>query len=301
MCLRSVSLAAIAIAAAVFTIAALFTGSSRQVEASDFALPGDAPPVVLPEPPLPPANGDGFVIGGNNEWNVETKGPPPTVTDVIQICRSAGLPADPPEAPNFQWSLSGGGAWVLGFDTGRVQVVLCDNFDAGLGDVAQGEPEPCYRVIVEFAASPWTYLFPSYQFLLGNGPEDGSGGHPDGSNISKFDFQRTAKGAPEATYLANVILTDCSQPDGGEVLDHTHGALIQSLNLTGTLDEGPVQGNPAGQAVGGIAGLIHADDRTPATTSGSRNDNIGYVAALAAVVGAAITAGGWYARRRGRS
>jgi len=50
--------------------------------------------------------------------------------------------------------------------------------------------------------------------------------------------------------------------------------------------------------VGGIAGLLDADD--PAAMSESRSDNIGYITVLAGLVGALI-AGGWYmSRRRGR-
>ena len=49
-------------------------------------------------------------------------------------------------------------------------------------------------------------------------------------------------------------------------------------------------------AVGGVAGLLEADDH--AATTASRSDNTGYVAALAGIVSAALIAGGWYARRR---
>jgi hypothetical protein len=51
---------------------------------------------------------------------------------------------------------------------------------------------------------------------------------------------------------------------------------------------------PGPPVVGGIAGLLDADD--PAPTSEPSSDTIGYVAALAGV--AALIAGGWYARRR---
>ena len=50
-------------------------------------------------------------------------------------------------------------------------------------------------------------------------------------------------------------------------------------------------------AVGGITGLLDADDTASAARE-SGSDNIGILAALAGVVGATLIAGGWYARRR---
>ena len=51
-------------------------------------------------------------------------------------------------------------------------------------------------------------------------------------------------------------------------------------------------------AVGGIAGLLEADDTDATTVASGSNDDIGYIAALAGVVAATLIAGGWYARRR---
>ena len=55
---------------------------------------------------------------------------------------------------------------------------------------------------------------------------------------------------------------------------------------------------PVGSSVGGIAGLLDSGGLESATTSEPGSDNIGYLAALAGVIGATLIAGGWYARRR---
>lgn len=54
---------------------------------------------------------------------------------------------------------------------------------------------------------------------------------------------------------------------------------------------------PDPNTVGGIAGLLDTDDDYPETTQ-RRGNEVGYVAALAGVVVAALIAGFWYARRR---
>ncbi len=55
---------------------------------------------------------------------------------------------------------------------------------------------------------------------------------------------------------------------------------------------------PGPSVVGGIAGLLDADDGVVPSASQSGSDKIGYIAALSAIIGATLIAGGWFARRR---
>jgi hypothetical protein len=81
--------------------------------------------------------------------------------------------------------------------------------------------------------------------------------------------------------------------DGDGVLDIDDAC----PNLTGVPEENgcPPPGPPA---VGGIAGLLEADVGVGSVGDSGGGANTGYVAAFVGVVGAALIAGGWYARKR---
>jgi len=94
---------------------------------------------------------------------------------------------------------------------------------------------------------------------------------------------------------------ECPTTALGAIVDSLGCSLVQvDSDLDGVCDPdapsfGPSPGCVRSIAVGGIAGLLEADD--PAPTSEPRSDKLGYVAALGVVV-AALVAGGWAARRR---
>ena len=66
-------------------------------------------------------------------------------------------------------------------------------------------------------------------------------------------------------------------------------------------DDAPSLGPPPGCvrsiAVGGVVGLLETDGGE-ASVSASTDATVGYVVVLAGFVGAALIAGGWFARRR---
>ncbi|MCH8814693.1 MAG: hypothetical protein IH957_06270 [Chloroflexi bacterium] len=85
----------------------------------------------------------------------------------------------------------------------------------------------------------------------------------------------------------------------GKVVNQAAQTITVNISKLGIFAAFRPAGPPGPPVIGGIAGLLGADDDARSTSTSS-DDNLGYLAALAGVVGATLIAGGWYARRRFR-
>ena len=136
--------------------------------------------------------------------------------------------------------------------------------------------------------------------LLANAPGCPAPSLPGTGPFPSFDVVWSATCVDPGESVTLEIFSDCLAPLCGPPVVSSHYWTLDGTPVgtptptpTPTL---PPPGPPLG--VGGIAGLLDADDGVAPPASQSSSDNTGYIAALAGVIGAMLIAGGWFARRR---